>query len=375
MAILDELHSRGVKTVATTHINELKIFAHLREGMENASMEFDSSTMAPTFRLMIGVPGQSNAISIAERLGLSSEIILKARSFIRKDFLDLDEVVSGLVEEKRKMAINSREIEEIKASMEAALRNLEEERSRIEHKRKDILEKARQEADSILKTTKRETEEILKKLYRAQREEKTADALALGEEARSNLKELQEELSLQDEPESTGIRRFLHLQELCEGMEVYLPSLRSYGHIIRISSEEEIQVQAGPLKVNTRLNDLAVAVGKKKNAEKSRNRIISVKNREQLELIQEKSDNIRPRIDLRGVTLDEAVIKLDKYLDDALLTGLESFDIIHGKGTGRLRQGIHQYLKNLKNVAGFRLGGDGEGGSGATIVYLREFKS
>ena len=180
---------------------------------------------------------------------------------------------------------------------------------------------------------------------------------------------------LQDEPESTGIRRFLHLQELCEGMEVYLPSLRSYGHIIRISSEEEIQVQAGPLKVNTRLNDLAVAVGKKKNAEKSRNRIISVKNREQMELIQEKSDNIRPRIDLRGVTLDEAVIKLDKYLDDALLTGLESFDIIHGKGTGRLRQGIHQYLKNLKNVAGFRLGGEGEGGSGATIVYLREFKS
>ena len=171
MAILDELHSRGVKTVATTHINELKIFAHLREGMENASMEFDSSTMAPTFRLMIGVPGQSNAISIAERLGLSSEILLKARSFIRKDFLDLDEVVSGLVEEKRKMAINSREIEEIKASMEAALRNLEEERSRIEHKRKDILEKARQEADSILKTTKGKRMRS-EKLYALQRERK-----------------------------------------------------------------------------------------------------------------------------------------------------------------------------------------------------------
>ncbi len=372
MAILDELHSRRVKTVATTHINELKVFAHSREGMENASMEFDSSTMAPTFRLMIGIPGQSNALSIAERLGLSNELISKARSFIRKDFLDLDEVVSGLVEEKRKVANNSREIEAIKMNMEADFRKLEEEKNEIGHKRKDILQKARQEAYEILKTTKRETEEILKTLYRAQRENKTIDALALGEEAKSNLKELQEELSLQDEPESTEIRRFLKAQELCEGMEVYLPGLRSYGRIIRIYSDEEIQVQAGPLKVNARLNDLAVAVGKKKKGEKSKNRVISAKRREQVDLIQEKSDSLRPRLDLRGMTLDEAVIKLDKYLDDAILTGLECFDIIHGKGTGRLRQGVHQYLKNLKNVASFRLGGDGEGGSGATIVHLRE---
>jgi len=371
MAILDELHARGVKTVATTHINELKVFAHLRDGMENASMEFDSTTMAPTFRLMIGVPGQSNALAIAQRLGLPSGLISKARSFIRKDFLDLEDVVSGLVEEKRKIAEHSREIEEIKVSMEVGLRELEAERNKLEEKRKDLLQKARQEAHSILRVTKRETEEILKKLYRAEREKNFEEALALGEEARNDLKEVQQELSLQDEQENTEMRRSLQAEELCEGLEVYLPSLRSYGRIIRIYSEEEIQVQAGALKINTRLKDLFIPTGKNKNREKDKDRVVSSRRRNQINLIQEKSDTIRPRIDLRGMTLDEAIIKLDKYLDDALLTGLESFDIIHGKGTGRLRQGVHHYLKNLNREVNFRLGGDGEGGSGATIVQLR----
>ena len=259
MAILDELHSRGVRTVATTHINELKIFAHLRKGMENASMEFDSTTMAPTYRLMIGVPGQSNALAIAERLGLSSALIAKSRSFIRKDFLDLDKVVSGLVEEKRKYTENSREIEEIKLDMQAVLQKLEEEKNKLEEKRRDILQKAREEAHSILRSTKRETEIILKKLYRAEREKKrSVEALTLGEEARSKLKKLQVELSLQDEQDSTEIRRFLQTEELSEGLEVYINSLRSYGHITRIFSEEEIQVQTGSVKVTTRLKDLSI---------------------------------------------------------------------------------------------------------------------
>lgn len=374
MAILDELHSRGVRTVATTHINELKIFAHLRKGMENASMEFDSTTMAPTYRLMIGVPGQSNALAIAERLGLSSALIAKSRSFIRKDFLDLDKVVSGLVEEKRKYTENSREIEEIKLDMQAVLQKLEEEKNKLEEKRRDILQKAREEAHSILRSTKRETEIILKKLYRAEREKEksTVEALTLGEEARSKLKKLQVELSLQDEQDSTEIRRFLQTEELSEGLEVYINSLRSYGHITRIFSEEEIQVQTGSVKVTTRLKDLSIPVGKKKAREKSKKRVASSQKQEQMNLIQEKSDTLRPRLDLRGMTLDEAVLKLEKYLDDALLTGLDTFDIIHGKGTGRLRQGIHHYLKNLNRVAGFRLGGQGEGGSGATIVQLRK---
>jgi len=372
MAILDELHLRGVKTVATTHINELKIFAHMREGMENASMEFDSTTMAPTFRLMIGVPGQSNAFAIAERLGLHSQIISKARSFVRKDFLDLDEVVSGLVEEKRKFAENSREIEEIKIDIQANLQKLEEEKKKLEKQRKDILQKARDEAYSIIRKTKRETEGILKKLYRAEREREksTTEALALGEEARSSLKKLQEDLSLNNE--STEARRSLKAEELQEGLEVYINSLRSYGRIIRIYTEEEIQVQAGLLKVNTRLKDLSLPLETKKAGEKGKNRVVSSQKSEQMDLIREKSNTLRPRLDLRGMTLEEAVLKLDKYLDDALLTGLDTFDIIHGKGTGRLRQGVHHYLKNLNQVAAFRLGGEGEGGSGATIVQLRK---
>ncbi|MGI5882490.1 MAG: endonuclease MutS2, partial [Dethiobacteria bacterium] len=375
MAILEELHQRGTRTVATTHINELKIFAHQREGMENASMEFDSVTLAPTYRLMIGVPGQSNALVIAERLGLDPALVSKANSFISKDFLDLEKIISRLAAEKQRFAESSRGIEEIKANMQATLREIEQEKSELEEKREGMLQKAREEAQSILRVARREAEAILKRLYRAESEKKknTVDAFSLGQEIKANLKELQEELSPPDgQNDSGGGRRFSRVEELSEGQEVYINSLRSHGRIARISSAGEILVQAGTLRVETRLSDLSISIGKMNVGEKGRTRAAPASKQSQIELIHEKSTTLRPRIDLRGMTLDEAILKLDKYLDDALLTSLDTFDIIHGKGTGRLRQGVHHYLKNLSQVAAFRLGGQGEGGSGATIVQLKK---
>ena len=371
MAILDELHLRGVKTAATTHINEIKVFAHLREGMENASMEFDSATMAPTYHLMIGVPGQSNAMAIAERLGLPAGLIAQAHLFIRKDIFDMEDVVSSLAEERQKAAEYSRLIEEMKMSIEIRLNEIEEIKRQLEEKRKEFLQKARQESQTMIRSTKRRTEDILKKLYQAEREKSGEEALLLGEEARSDLKALQQDFFQQEEEENIEIYRVLKAEDLYEGREVYLISLRSYGEIIRIYSEDEIQVQTGALKVNTRLKDLALPEGKKNAVNKNKEGPVLNKRTSQMDLIQEKSDSLRPRLDIRGMTLDEGVLTLEKYLDDAILTGLQSFDIIHGKGTGRLRQGIHQYLKNLNRVAAFRLGQDGEGGSGVTIVKIR----
>jgi len=320
---------------------------------------------------MIGVPGQSNAIAIAERLGMPAGLIVQAHSFIQKDIFDLEDVVSGLVDEKQKAAEYRREIEEMRANIEVTKREIEETKHKLEEKRKDYLHNARQEAQGLLRTTKIRAEEILRKLYRAEREKSGEEALILGEEARSDLKSLQQEFIQQDEEENVEIQRLLKADDLCEGLEVYLLSLRSYGEIIRINSEEEIQVQTGVLKVSTRLRDLAIPRRKSKNADNNKGRLVSGERLGQQDLIQEKSTALRPRIDLRGLTLDEAVIKLEKYLDDAILTGLQFFDIIHGKGTGRLRQGIHQYLRDINMVVSFRIGQDGEGGSGVTIVQLK----
>ncbi|MDO9535508.1 MAG: endonuclease MutS2 [Bacillota bacterium] len=369
MAILDELHSRGARTVATTHINELKVFAHLNEGMENASMEFDPLTLSPTFRLLIGVPGQSNALTVAGMLGMSSEIIDKARSYISKEFLDLEEVVSGLVEERRKLSQDSGKIEAIKMEMATLLREIEEEKESLKQKRREILKKARDEAGEIVRTIEKKTGEILKALHRIEREKSGREALALGEESRKEMKTLKEELRAHEIREEMQ-RKPLKRDEIREGQAVYVKSLRCPGEIIRINSDEEIQVQAGVFRINTGLYDLEVYNKKDELKEKQ------LKKKEEVAksraLMWEKSGSVSHKLDLRGLNLEEAIIKVEKHLDDAILAGLDRIDLIHGKGTGRLRSGLQEYLQGRNHLQSYRLGDQGEGGSGVTIVYLKK---
>ena len=369
MAILDELHSRGTRTVATTHINELKVFAHLKEGMENASMEFDPLTLSPTFRLLIGVPGQSNALNVAGMLGMSSEIIAKARSYISKEFLDLEEVVSGLVEERHKLSQDSGKIETMKMEIAALLREIEVEKESLRQKRKEILKKARDEAGEVVRATEKKTGEIIKALHRVEREKSGREALQLGEESRKEMKALKEEFRA-DEIREEMQRKPLNRDEIREGQHVYVKSLRCPGEIIRINSDQEIQVQAGVLRINTGLYDLEVnhkndvlkekQLKKKEEGSKSR------------ALMWEKSGSVSHKLDLRGLNLEEAIIKVEKHLDDAILAGLERIDLIHGKGTGRLRSGLQEYLQGRKDLQSYRLGDQGEGGSGVTIVNLKK---
>jgi len=369
MAILDDLYRRGIKTIATTHINEIKVFAHQREGMENASMEFDASTLSPTFRLLIGVPGQSNALTIAEGLGLSAELTGRARSFMRREFLDLEEVVSDLVEERRKLLRDSGEMEAMKQEVGFHLRELEEEKEKIKQKKKEILRKAREEASSLVRSAKKKTDQIVKKMHSAEREKPASQAFAIAEHSRKELKELGKEYEVEEDWQDH--LKEVGLQEIAEGDVVFIRSLRCRGEVIAVLSEKEIHVRAGSLKVNTELSDLGIPAGDRpqRAGPGCFKQDVSAKSSD---LLGEKSELIRPTLDVRGLNLEEAAMKVEKYLDDSLLAGLEKVEIIHGKGTGRLRQGLHRYLAAKGDIESYRLGSENEGGSGVTIVYFKK---
>ncbi|HAP32735.1 MAG TPA: endonuclease MutS2 [Firmicutes bacterium] len=369
MAILDELYRQGVRTVATTHINDLKIFAHLHPGMENASMEFDTETLSPTFRLLIGVPGQSNAINVAARLGMPGAVLEKACSYMRRELLNLDEAVSDLLIAKQKLSRETEEVEEIKEELASSRDELTDQLSALERRKKEILARAREEAREMLRSTKHKTDEMIKKLDAAAREENKIKGLRMAEETRRQVKEIIDTGTLA-EPywkmgEDEGIAE-IGLEQLRAGEAVYVRSLGTMGEIQRVVSAGEIQVSIGTLKVWTGIKDL----GKSQRPGSVRENSGRKEKRTEQVLMWDKTAEVRPHIDLRGLTLEDAVIKVDKHLDDSILAGLEQLVIIHGKGSGRLREGLRTYLQGKYMVKSIRPGLEGEGGSGVTIVTL-----
>ncbi len=368
MAILDELHQRGINTIATTHINELKVFAHLREGMENASMEFDPETLNPTYRLLLGVPGQSNALNVAERLGMPSDLIAGARSFMQRDSLNLEEAVSGLVKERRRLSQSSERTEEIKTELEQKMLEIEDTKKEMEQYKRNVLQKAKNKAESIVRTAKIRSEEIIKTLRQVEREKKSVSQAS--QEARAELKKLGDELELYEAVEERSHHRPLNKEEAREGQQVYVKSLQSTGEILRVQSEEEVLVGAGSIRFNTQLKDLEIIENGGSNRKTAETTMGNAGKKR--ELLWEKSASASPRADLRGLTLEEAINVTEKYFDDCILAGLKQVELIHGKGTGRLRWGIHEYLKDKTFVENFRLGNENEGGSGVTVVTLKD---
>ncbi len=369
MAVLTELHSRGAKTVATTHINELKVFAYQRGGMENASMEFDLQSLSPTFRLLIGVPGQSNALTVVQKLGMAPEIIDRARSYMRKELLNLEEVVSGLMEEKQRYTQDYEKAKESKAKLHYLLQELQKEKEELGRQKREVLARARQEAREMVRSVQRKTEGVFKRLKKAERLQPNKRTLQVIQETRQELKVLREKYNEKIDREGAGGSP-LSSQEIKIGQAVYIRSLQCPGKILRVFSGGDIQVQAGALKINTTRDDLEKLKETNEKAVKSgraRKGEVSPGN---LALLWEKSAVSRS-IDLRGLTLAEAVLRVEKHLDDSILANLSEMEIIHGKGSGKLRQGLHLYLADKEGVVSFRLGGEGEGGSGVTIVRLQ----
>ncbi|SFP66869.1 endonuclease MutS2 [Caldicoprobacter faecalis] len=363
MAILEFLHNSGAKTVATTHYSQLKAFAMMKPGMENASMEFDVETLSPTFRLLIGVPGKSNAFQISRRLGLKEDIIEKAREFLTQEDIRFEDLISDL-EYNRTKAREEREkaIKYLK-EVEKERQRLAERESELESARQQILRKAREEARMILRQAKEEADQIIKELNRLSQVAAEKERNRAIEQYRMKLKQsldrLDDELSRearQSQEHNESVR------EVRLGETVYISTLGQKGQVLTLPDDNgEITVQVGIMKVAVKLSDIR----RVDEGDDAATAVMSAKKPSP------RMTAVSPEIDLRGQTVDEALLNVDKYLDDAFLAGLKQVTIIHGKGTGALREGIHQYLRHHPHVSSFRLGKYGEGESGVTIVELK----
>lgn len=358
VSILENLKSRGTKVVATTHYSELKAYALKVEGVENASVEFDVETLRPTYRLLIGIPGKSNAFEISKRLGLPNYIIEDAKQGISKDTLKFEDLIQSLQDKNIKAQKDVREAEIAKEEAIKIKLKYEEKLKRFQNIREKATLDAQREAKYIIKEAKEEADRILKDIRELERMGYSSDVRQKLEENRKKLKEKLENVESNiNKPKDEG----KELKTVYEGQEVYLPTFDKKVIVLtKPDNKGEVQVQAGIMKINVKLKDLREI--KESKAEKKEHKKKTVN----LNLKQVSSS-----VDLRGMDAEEAIYTVDKYLDDAYIGGLGEVTIIHGKGTGILRKAIQDMLRTHGHVKSYRLGEYGEGGSGATVVVLK----
>lgn len=358
-AILERLHQTGSKTIATTHYSELKKFAYSNHRVENASVEFDPVTLGPTYRLLIGRPGRSNAFEIAARLGLERSLVDRAREFMSSDRVKAEELMANL-ESTRHQADRDRE---------EASRLLEEARRRHDHylkleedlaeKRDAILSKAREDAGTLVRSSRREAEELIRELREKLSSSNTRDREA-------GIREARERLSAMEQKAATVTRRREPppgeaLTDVRPGEEVFIPRFNQKGIVLGAPGDGQVLVQVGIIKITVPLSDLRTAA----RAASAGGGV------EVAGIMSSKAREISTQLDLRGMTSDEALAEMEKYLDDAGLAGLPRVYIVHGKGTGALRAAVQRHLKSHRRVKSFRFGETGEGGMGCTVVELQ----
>ncbi len=351
LGILEFFRERGVKVVATTHYSEIKAYALKTDRVENASVEFDVDTLRPTYRLMIGIPGKSNAFLISERLGLDKGVIDKARGYISSEEMKMEDLIMELEKNRLNAEEDKRKAEILLAQTNREREKMEEEKKRLEIERAEILQEAKDKANRIASETKREAKSIIKELRDLS---KIDDRSNRDREIERLRKEMTERLGTGEEDEEDTINA---PKDIVPGMDVYIKSIGQNGIILRRDGDKA-EVQAGIMKITVDTADLLETAAKKKN------------NKTQSALRLNKINTISPQIDVRGMSLDDALLTIDKYLDDACISGLKQVRIIHGKGTGVLRSGVKQYLRSNARVTSFRLGMLSEGGDGVTVVEL-----
>lgn len=354
ISILDEVSRRGARVIATTHYPELKAYGYNREGVVNASVEFDIETLSPTYRLLIGVPGRSNAFEISQRLGLDEQIIQKARSFVSADSHQVENMIASLEESKRQAEKELQEAHDLLKSAEKLHKDLQKQMIEYYEKKDSLHEKAEAEAREIIEKAKREADKIIHELRKMRAEKLT-------EIKEHELIEAQKKLSEaapKEKPKSSLIRKTTKHQ-FHPGDEVKVLTFDQKGHLIQKVSDDTWEVQIGIMKMKVSEKDLEYIQTPKAVEQKT---IATVKG---------KDFHVGLELDLRGERYEDALVRLEKYIDDALLAGYPRVSIIHGKGTGALRQGVQEYLRNHRAVKNIRFGDQGEGGIGVTIV---EFK-
>ena len=361
MAILDHLLNMDIRTIATTHYSQLKIYALTTDRVKNASVEFDVETLSPTYRLLIGVPGKSNAFEISKRLGLQSYIIEYAKSLVSRENVEFEDVLQAIDRDRRVIEESKQEAEKLKEEVRRLKEELELEKEKIKSSREKIITQAREEARRILRSAKEESEGIIKELRNISSEierDKLIRIQDMQEKMRKNLDEVESQLS----GDILNVKANKEIKNLKVGETVEVMSLKQTGTVLELPDEEgNVLVQIGIMKVKVNKSTLRRADQAEEEKAKTRTS----------KMIRSKSSHVKNEIDLRGKTLDEALLELDKYIDDAYLAGLTEAYIIHGKGTGVLREGIKSYLKGHKHIKSYRTGNYNEGGTGVTVIELK----
>jgi len=364
MAVLEYLLQKNCRCVATTHYSELKTYAYVTDGIENASVEFDPKTLQPTYKLLIGIPGKSNAIDIAFKLGLDQRIIRRAREFLTKEEIQVSELIQSLEENRRSTHLARLRAEQLKNEAEEIKRILENKAAELERREREILSEAKREARRIVRDAQKQSRELLESLKTKLSEEAEMAQIRAEQETREKLSALGKKLAVGNGFSEMGLPD-QKLDFVKPGDRVYVLRLNQVGTVLSdADSRGELLVQVGPMKINVKKSEL-----RKTLTEDEKEEVQNFEYNNGPRNVLSRKD-ISPRLDLRGLTLEEAVLELDKYLDDVYLSGLKEVSIIHGKGTGSLRKGIRKYLEAHPQVSDFRPGNYREGGIGVTVVKL-----
>lgn len=359
ISILKLFRDRRIRTMATTHYSQIKFYALTSEGVKNASMEFNVDTLSPTYRLIIGIPGKSNAFEISRRLGLDQSIIDSAKELLNENDTRFEDVLKAIEEDRTEIENKRIKINEENEEIERLREKLENKNKKLEEKQEAIINKAKEEAREIVKKAKNESAFIIDELKDISSLSKKEDRRRL-QEAKDYLRDLEDEnrLKIKDNKKRTKeIPKDIKL-----GESVRIISIDKFGEVETLPDEKgDLNIQVGIMSVRSNIKDIERSESKEEVKAEKKTRSIN----------KAKSKNISSEINLIGRTVDEAIILLDKYLDDAYLARLKEVRIIHGKGTGTLRDAIRKYLQNSKHVIEYREADYTEGGSGATVAVIK----
>ena len=352
MSIIDYLNKKNIKSIITTHYSEVKAHAFNTTGIKSASMEFDVETLSPTYRLLEGIPGESNALIIAKKYGISDEIIENAKSYISEDNQKVEEMLKSIKEKNDELEALKIELEKTKQNFENQKKSYEEKIVEVENEKNEVIKKAYEEADNYLKEVQSKARNLIDKISRE--DAKKEDA----KNAQRSLNMLRDSF-VADKKKNVKAQKVVAKNiDIQEGEEVLIKTLNQNGKVLRVIAEENrVQVQAGILKLMVSLDDIVKITKKKVKAYKN--------------FAATRTSQVRNEIDLRGMTADEALIDLETYLDRAMLNGYHEVYIIHGKGTMVLRKRIHEFLKTSKYVTEFKDANQNEGGIGCTVAILK----
>ena len=362
MAIIESMRTRGVRLAATTHYAELKAYALQTEGVENACCEFDVATLRPTYRLLIGVPGRSNAFAISQRLGMPEEIVSRAQSLVSMENLHFEDVVQKLEKNRQELEKEKEEARHYRVMAQKAAKEAEELRAHVEREREKELEKARMEARRLVTNVRAQAEALIEEIDLQRKNKASSDAAVAKSSLRAGIRSIE---NAADPVEKKKEPEYRLPRPLKIGDHVLIYDVDKKGTVLSLpDSAGTVLVQAGIIKTKVPVKNLRLT-------KESNTNVVSAQRNVSRRVTSRSAVQVKTEVDLRGLTVSEALMELDQFIDNAVMSGLSIITIIHGKGTGALRAAVHDHLKAHPNIRTFRLGVYGEGENGVTIAELK----